>query len=192
MKIHQQAVFGPHFRRTAVESDHHLIVPVHEIDLKAFDPHLGIVAADILHVAVECPVTRPENDADMAFRCVCDDTRQVYFRNHLHQVRPFVHSPAFVQNDVFDTVFGCEINVVFIGFRVYSRRKVHTIEIPCIPPVPCHLAGFHPTEITRRGRGYFIDHVAVQKLGVVLGNDHDPPRETGRIRRPGPYSPRAP
>ena len=79
----------------------------------------------------------------------------------------------------------CEINVVFIGLRVHPRRKVHAIEIPGVPPIPGHLAGLHPAEIARRGRGYLVYHVIVQEFGIVFRNDHDPPRETGRSGNPG-------
>lgn len=142
--VEEQAVFGGRFREAVGEIGDLLVVAVEEIDLEALDPHLRVVLADAFEVAFRGIETGPEDDAHAAFLAVGDQFGQVDFGDDLEKVGLFVHGPAFVEDDVFDAVVGGEVDVVFIGFVVDSRLEVHAVEVPGVPPVPGHLAGFDP------------------------------------------------
>ena len=144
VEINQKPIAGSHFRSSGVEVHDNLVVSVHIIDLEALDPHLRIVPADILHISVKCPITGPQNDADTFLLSVLDKSWHVYFWNYLKQIRFLPYGPAMVENNIFNVVGCCEINVVFVGFSVYSCLEVHTVEIPPVPPVPCHFSWFDP------------------------------------------------
>ena len=144
VEIDQKPIPGRHFRSSGVEVHDNLVISVHIIDLEALDPHLCIVPADILHIPVKCPITGPQNDADPFLLSVLDKSGHVYFGNYLKQIRFFPYGPAMVKNHIFNVVGCCEINVVFVGLSVYSCLEVHPIEIPPVPPVPCHFPGLDP------------------------------------------------
>ena len=59
VEIDQEAIFCRSCSCPAVERDHHLVVPVHKINLETLDTQRGIVSANILHIPIERPVARP-------------------------------------------------------------------------------------------------------------------------------------
>ena len=81
---------------------------------------------------------------------------------------------------------GGEVDVVFIGFVVDSRLEVHAVEVPGVPPVPGHLAGFDPRDVLHaRGRGEAVYQVVVGQLDVASGDGEDAPREGAGPRGAG-------
>ncbi len=60
VEINEEVIFGGHLGSTSVEVHHRLVIPVHEIHLETLHSHLGIVAADILHVPVESQIAGPK------------------------------------------------------------------------------------------------------------------------------------
>ena len=186
MHVEEQAVFGGRFREAVGEIGDLLVVAVEEIDLEALDAHLRVVFADAFEVAFRGIETGPEDDAHAAFLAVGDQFGQVDRGNDLEKVGLFVHGPAFVEDDVFDAVVGGEVDVVFIGFVVDSRLEVHAVEVPGVPPVPGHLAGFDPRNVLHaRGCGETVDHVVVGQLDVASGDGEDAPREGAGPRGAG-------
>ncbi len=103
---------------------------------------------------------------------------------HLHgriKVQDFggAFGPAFVQNHIFDAVFGGKINVIFIGGGVETRPKIHAKDVVGIVPIPGHLAGFYPTPV---GFGRWIGKQKGQVAfdeGFVVADDENAPGEVG-------------
>ena len=144
VEINQKPIAGSHFRSPGVEVHDNLVISVHIIDLEALDSHIRIVPADILHIPVKCPITGPQDDADPFLLPVLDKSGHVYFGNYLKQISFLLYGPAMVENYIFNVVGCCEINVVFVGFSVYSCLEVNPIDIPAVPPVPRHFPWFDP------------------------------------------------
>ena len=181
MEIDEEVVFGGHSGHPFVEVDHYLVVAVHEIDLEALHAHLGIVLADALHFLVHRGVTGPQHDANAFTFSVFHQHWQVNFGNHLEEVGLLVHRPTFVQNYVLNTLIRGKVNVVFVGFVVDARLEIHAPDVPVVPPVPSHLAGLNPRDISHFRRfGKQIDEVVVCQV-LILGGDGDhAPRERAR------------
>ncbi|MPN29271.1 hypothetical protein SDC9_176723 [bioreactor metagenome] len=63
-----------------------MIVAVHKVNLESLHAHRGIVAAHLLHIAVEGVVTGPEDDAHAAITSVGDQPGDIDLRDYLLQV----------------------------------------------------------------------------------------------------------
>ena len=171
-------IFRRHRRHSVVEINHFLVVAIHKIHFKSFDSHLAVVLAHMLHVSVDGIISCPKHKPDVAFVGVCYKFFKIYFRHHLEQISLLVHSPSFVQNHIFYTVFRCEIYVIFIGVVVDASLEVDTPNVPVVPPVPGHLSWLDPAHILNsRRRRELVNHVVVHQLGVVFRNHHRSPRE---------------
>ena len=123
-------------------------------------------------------VSGPEDDPDIPLTGVRHQFAEVDFGYHLHQVGLLVHGPALVEDHVFDAVPRGEVDVVFVGVVVDAGLEVHAVEVPVVPPVPCHLSGPDPRGVPDPGFGcQAVDHVVVEQLAVLPGDDHRAPRE---------------
>ena len=84
--------------------------------------------------------------------------------------------PTLIQNYIFDAVFSCEIDVVFICLIIYARLKINSINIICIPPVPCNMARFNPFCIGYLIRlGKLINQITFKEFYIILSNNKYPP-----------------
>ena len=179
VKINQKAIAGSHLRSPRMEVHRNLVVPVYVINLEALYSHLCIMSANILHIAVKGPISRPENDAHTVLFCVINKPFHVNFRNDLQKVCLQAYSPSVVENHVLDAVRGGKINVVPVGFVVDSRLEINPIDIPVVPPVPCHLTRFNPAPVRPRirRRREFPHHIVHGKLRVTSADYDRPPRK---------------
>ena len=100
MEVDDEVVLGTHLGGAAVEVDGQLVVAIHEINLEAFDAHLAIMLADVLHIAVKGIVACPEDDADVALFGIVDEHGQVYLGYYLEEVGLPIYRPALVEDDV--------------------------------------------------------------------------------------------
>ena len=166
--------------------DHLLVVPVHEIDLESLDAHFGIELAKLLHLPGEREVAEPEDQPDAPLFAVLHQRRQIESGSRL-QRRMVVAAPTVVQNEVAQTVAGCEIDVIFIGRLVDPRREIHAGKSPVVPPLPRGLAGFDPRNIVEpAGRSELPDQIVVREPGILPHDTERPPRQAVS-RREGCY-----
>ena len=97
-----------------------------------------------------------------------------------------IAAPAVVQNEVAQTVAGCEIDVIFIGGLVDPRREVHAGKPPVVPPLPRGLAGFDPRNIVEpAGRSELPDQIVVREPGILPHDTERPPRQPVSRRKGG-------
>ena len=178
MEIQHHPVFCRNLRSLLAEVHHLLVIPVEKIHLESLETHLGIMTADILHIAGECLITGPENQAYTPLPGIICKHLEVNLGNHLHKVSLEVHGPALVENHVLDSLSGGEVDIVFVGVVVDSGLEVNPIEIPVIPPVPGHLARAHPAVVGAVVRsGELPDHVVDGEVNVIVHHHHDTPWE---------------
>ena len=150
--IDNQMILCGNLRAIVFESRHILVVPVEEVHFEALHAHLGIMAADILHILLKCQETCPENDIDTLRLGILHYAFEVDLRIQHHQVLTLACSPAVVHNDIFNTV-GCgEIDIIFICLSVDSGLEIHALDVPVIPPVPSHFARLYPGCVLHFGR----------------------------------------
>ena len=136
------------------------------------------MTANVLHITVKSIITGPKNDAHIFGSCIIYQFFQINLFHHLHQIRLQVHCPAFVKYHIFYTVCRSEINVGFISRIIYSGHKINPIQIPVVPPIPCHFAGFDPWKIRQTGRGsQQIAQVTCCQILIGSGNNAHTPRE---------------
>ena len=144
VEVDEEFVARSRFGGFVIEIGYGLVVVVHEIDLETLDAHVGIVLAHVLHVAHESVVPGPQDKPDALLVGVGHKLRQVYLRDNLHEVGFFVYGPSFVENHILDAVVAGKVYVGFICIVVYAAYEIDTVEIPVVPPVPCHFAGLDP------------------------------------------------
>ena len=148
VKIDHKSVLRRHLCGTCMKIHGNLVVPVHKVNLEPLDSHRRIVSADILHIAVESPVTGPKNETNSTFFSIGNKLRKIDFRNDLQQIRLKVHGPALVENHILNAVFRREVDVVSVSFVIDARLEIDVIDIPVVPPVPSHFARPHPAKIS--------------------------------------------
>ena len=182
VEVDELVVFGGRFGCSAVEVDDFLVVPVHEVDLPPSDSHLGIMAADGVHILFEGGVSGPEDETDPLGSGIAGKLREIDFRNDLHQVGLFVDGPSLVEDHVFHTAFGGEIDVILIGFGIDAGLEVYAGEVPGVPPVPGDLAGADPGIVPFGRTGEAVDHVVLGELPVISCENEDSPGKGFRDR----------
>ncbi len=144
MQIENQFIFSTHFGSPIIECCHILIVTIHKIDLKAFDSHVGKITANVLHITIEGIITSPKNDTYIFGSCIIYQFFQINIFHYLHQIRLQVDCPTFIKDYIFYSVCRSEINICFISRIIYSGDKINAIQVPVIPPIPCHFTGLDP------------------------------------------------
>ena len=178
MEIHQQMILRTHLRSPFVEIRYHLVVSVHEIYLEPLDSHLAVMSAYLLHIAVKSIIPRPQYQPHSTLLGIPYQHRQIYLFHHLEQIRFHVHSPSFVQYHIFNPVLRGKINIVLIRLVVNSRLEIHTLQVPVVPPVPRHLAGFNPTQVCHFSRlSKQITHIIHRQCRAILCHHGYTPRQ---------------
>ena len=181
MIIDHHLIFRTSFGSSVEEVDDLLVVAIHKVYLESFHTHIGIMLHHLFHIPVECMVARPEDDSDILGFAIIHQFRNIDFWNNLHQVRSHIDRPTFIENHIFDAMFGSEVDIIFIGFSVDTGTEIHIVNVPVIPPIPCHLTRFHPGNILQTaGRSQTIHHIAIGQLLVILRDDKHTPRESTR------------
>ena len=183
MQIENQFIFSTHFGSPIIECCHILIVTIHKIDLKAFDSHVGKITANVLHITIEGIITSPKNDTYIFGSCIIYQFFQINIFHYLHQIRLQVDCPTFIKDYIFYSVCRSEINIYFISRIIYSGDKINAIQVPVIPPIPCHFTGFDPWNIRQTGRSsQQIAQVACRQIFIGSGNNaHSPWKTSGFI-----------
>src|SRR5215471_12848547 len=102
MKIDQQLSISRLAAQSVVEIDHELIVPLHEIDLDAFDSPLLELVERRLELVVQRLPHAPENDSDILLLAIGNEFLNIHLRDYLEQIAQLV--PALVKNYVLNTV----------------------------------------------------------------------------------------
>ena len=144
VEVEDEMVLGAHGGRTVYKLGHRLVVAVHEIDFESFDAHGGIVAAHLLHVAVEGPIPGPKHDAYPLCLGVRDQFGQVNLGHDLHQVGLEVDRPTLIEQHIGHTAAGRKVDVLLVGCIVDARLEGDTVEVPVVPPLPGRLARLNP------------------------------------------------
>ena len=135
--------------------------------------------ADPIHITVESPVARPEDQAHVLLFGIAAEGREVDLGNDLHQVRLQVHGPAFIQDDILDAMRRGKVDIILVGFGIDASLEVHAVQVPVIPPVPGNLARLHPRPVASRGRtAQTPGHVTLRELLVLPGDDERTPGES--------------
>ena len=175
MEVEKQVIAGRCGGRTLQESHHLLVVAVHEVDLEALDAHLAVGLAHLLHVAVEGHIARPEHEPHALLLGIVAQRGQVDFGHHLKQVGLLVHGPSLVENHILDAVAGGKVDIVLVGLVVDTCLEVHALQVPGIPPVPGHFAGFHPAVVAGGLLGQVAGHGLGEQVAVVAREQHHAP-----------------
>ena len=102
------------------ELNHHLVVPVEEIDFESFDPHFRIVLENLLIVIGHRGIASPKDQPHVSFRPIPGKLFHVNLRDHRHRVVFLPVIPTGVHQDVFESEFRREIYEVLVGDSVDS------------------------------------------------------------------------
>ena len=136
------------------------------------------MSAYLLHLAVKSIIPRPQYQPHSTLLGIPYQHRQIYLFHHLEQIRFHVHSPSFVQYHIFNPVLRGKINIVLIRLVVNSRLEIHTLQVPVVPPVPRHLAGFNPTQVSHlSGLPKQITHIIHRQCRAILCHHGYTPRQ---------------
>ena len=181
MIIDHHLISGTSFGTSVEEVDDLLVITVHKVNFESLHPHIGIMLHHLFHIPVKCVITGPENDTDILGFSIIHQLRNIDFRDNLHQIGSHIDRPAFIENHIFDAMFGSEVDIILIGLIVDASTEIHIVNIPVIPPVPCNLARFHPRDILQAaGRSQTINHITISQLLIILRDDKHTPRESTR------------
>ena len=181
MKVHQHVAL----RRLPTDArkivDHDLIAALHEVHLDALhSPLLKLIECRNQLIIQRLP-RRPQNEADVLLLRVIDQLLHVQVRSHFQQIPQLV--PAVIQDDVRNPVFRREVNVVLIGFRVDARLKIHSIDVPIIPPIPGHFPRLDPRSVLNFRRPLQQIHDIVgQQISIVISNAKHSPGKSSSSR----------
>ena len=88
--------------------------------------------------------------------------------------------PTFVHNNILDTVFGCKIDVIFIGLEIESGYEIHirAIRRGFVPPFPTNLSRLDPRYVLQLTLGsQSVCHCVFYKLLIIFCNDEVAPRK---------------
>ncbi len=180
--VHHEPVFRGYPGEVLEVLDGELVVPVEEIHLEALHAHFSVVPDDVFEILAEGVVTCPEYDVHPFLLAIINDGLHVYLRDDVEQIVLALDRPALVENDIFQSVFGGEVDVVLIGFGVDSGPEIDPSDVPVVPPVPGYLARLHPGVVSL-GRGREVPHEVGSGFGQgagVRGQGDHPPREGPR------------
>jgi hypothetical protein len=157
MEIDQQTSLGGLAGHAMIELDHPLIVSLHEVDLDARNAQSLEAVERFVHVFVEGAPQHPEDDADSLFLAVTQNLWEIdvrIFVKDVHRRR----SPAFVEEDVFDAMFGGEVDKVFVCRCVDARAEIDSRDVDSVPPIPGNFARFDPGSVVNdRRRRELVD-----------------------------------
>ena len=157
VKVEHEMIAGSSLRSPVHKLFHDLVVAVEEIDFESFDSHFRIMAADIFKVFFKRSESGPENYANTLVCSIFHNARHVYFGHDAEKFPAARHAPAVIHNHVLDAVFSREVYVVFVCLLVHSSLKVHSVNVPVVPPVPGHFARFYPGSVAyTAGRGQLV------------------------------------
>ena len=107
-----------------------------------FTPHFSKLIESGNQLVVQRLPHHPQNDPDIFLLGIGRQFVHVDFRNDLQHVPQLV--PAFIENDVGQTVFRGKVDVILIRLRVDSSLEVHAVNIVEVPPVPSHFPWLDP------------------------------------------------
>ena len=176
MIIHKELIPGTGLGYPFCHLHSPLVVAVKEIGLPAFYTHARIFLAGLCQVLVQNVKHGPKNNAYALSLSVVYQFLEVDVGNGVHNVTLGRVIPALVEHHIGNMVLGGKVDIILIGTRVNARLEIHSLQVPVVPPVPGHLAGFHPTDITYLvGRGQRKDQIVHRHLGVLLRNGHHTP-----------------
>ena len=125
VEVEHKLILGSYLGKIILEVGHLHIVTVEEIDLKAFDTHLGKVATNLLLFALHGVVARPEDDAYALRVGVVDNRLQIDLGDNLFEVVGILYCPTLVEDYILDAILGCEIGVVVVGFGINTCLERH-------------------------------------------------------------------
>ena len=176
MKIDQHFPCGTFAGNFFVEIYHPLIVALHKVNFNPFYSPCFKLIECFLQFVVERFPGNPKNNVNIFFFSVVNQFFYINVFFLLHNIRKYV--PAFVKNNVLQSVFRCKIDVVFIGRVIYAGHKINTVNVVGVPPVPGYFSGFNPVGIFEFALGrQFINHFGFNQLTIVFGNYHSTPRK---------------
>ncbi len=84
----------------------------------------------------------PENNSDLFLSRMSQQFRHVDVGVDGEDIAELI--PPFVQNDIFEAIFGGEIDVIFVGGSIEAGLEIDVIEVERVPPVPGYLARLDP------------------------------------------------
>ena len=182
VKVNEHFALGRFAADFMIVVDQQLVTSLHEVDLNSFDAPFGKLFERRLKLIVERLPDHPKNDADVFLLGIGSQFFHVDFGNDLEHVSQLV--PAFVEDDVRNTVFRGEINVVLVSLRVDAGFEIYAINVVGIPPVPGHLSRFDPGAVLdlRRLSGK-PDKLIGQQVAVLFRHPNQPPRKRARSFR---------
>ena len=127
MKVDQQVVAGRGLKRALLKVDQLLVVTVKEVDLQTCNAPFFKLCHGLVHLLVEGVPYAPQDKTYTVITGIASQLGHVDSRRYLSQIEGV--APSLVKVDIFDTVLGCEIDVVFIGVCVEACMEVHSRKI---------------------------------------------------------------
>ena len=131
-------------RDVFVEVDHILVLHLHKVYLDARNAPFLIYVQNLGYTVVhERSPESPKYHAHPFRTSIGDDFVKVKSVLRLHYVKGGL-APALIHKNIRKTVFGCEIDIVFIRLGIYPGLEVHAIDIEHSPPLPADFSWFEP------------------------------------------------
>ena len=183
MEIHEQLVLGCFGGHAFVIVHHPLVASVHEVNLHTLHAPFRKLGKEFRMVFCTQP-GEPKDYAHILFLAITDELVQVHIRIRSERIVSGLR-PSFVQQDVFHTELGCEINVILVGVGIASTFKVYirSVRSGTVPPFPCSEARLDPGRVFDLRRfGQTGGHGVLNELSVVFGNHEIAPWKTTLAR----------
>ena len=126
MIIEQQFVFGSFFGNTVNHFHSGLVITVEKIYLESFDAHISIFFTSSFQLLVQYVKYRPQHDTYTFVFPVCYQFGQVNSRNGSKHISALGIVPALVHYDVFQSVTGSKVDIIFIGVHVDACTEAYS------------------------------------------------------------------
>ena len=127
---------------------------------------------------------RPQDDVNPLLLAVSQEGWQVDVGVQF-VAQGLLAAPAFVDDDVFQTVGSGKVDVVAIGVGVHASTEGNASQHGSVPPVPGYLARTYPAGVCYLAWGTeALRQSGCQQL-LVLGGDHDDAPRQGSAHIPG-------
>ncbi|MPN47198.1 hypothetical protein SDC9_194799 [bioreactor metagenome] len=83
--------------------------------------------ANAFNIFIESIVTGPKYQIHIFAFGISHEGFQVDFGYNLKQIVFQIYSPSLVEDYIFNTIFGCKIDIIFVGWIVYPGFEIHIV-----------------------------------------------------------------
>ena len=144
MEVKHEVVSGGGVGDTVGHLSSCLVVAVKEIHLETLDAHVAIFLAGLLKLIVEHIEDSPQPKSHTLAVGIIDEHREVDLRDCGEHIPTLRVIPTLVEHNIFNAVFGGEVDEILVSIVVDARFEGHVAQSPVVPPFPGGLTRLYP------------------------------------------------